>query len=174
MKAREVRNKVIKGLYKYMEIPVYRSDQVSPEEKAPYMVYSVISPYIKGNTLGHFEVVGLNGEAVEKRGEQAAMSLSFTACSQDREDDAGNFLSGEDEAMDLAEKAQGWFLHAGREWLSTDVVVDSVENVASRSVLLVDEEANRYGFDVLLKYVREDVRPVTTVRIGKSKGEGQN
>lgn len=172
MKARKVRNRIIKGLHEYMQIPVYRSDQVSPEADLPYIVYSVITPYTKGNTLGHYrcEADG-NGGTEEVRAEQAGMSLSFTACSQDRELGSGVFISGEDEAMDLAEKAQGWFLFVGRIFLSPEVVVESVENVAPRNTLVVDEEANRYGFDVLVRYIREDVRHVDTIKAVKSRGE---
>ena len=36
------------------------------------------------------------------------------------------------------------------------IVVEDVNNVQQRNVLMVDEEANRYGFDVLLRYVRDD------------------
>lgn len=172
MKAREVRNKIINGLHEHMQIPVYKSDQVSPEADLPYIVYSIITTYTKENTLGHYRVEDDGqGSAVEIRGEQAGMSISFTACSQDRKCADGERIFGEDEAMDLAEKAQGWFLLGGRAFLSPEVVVDSVENVVSRSTLVVDEEANRYGFDVLVKYIREDTRKVDAIRVVTSRGE---
>ena len=44
------------------------------------------------------------------------------------------------------------------------------ENVARRSVLMVDEEANRYGFDVLLRYIREDMMNTGAVKTVVSKG----
>lgn len=67
------------------------------------------------------------------------------------------YIQGEDEAMEIADKAQGWFLLSGREVLSmAGIVIEDVNNVQQRNVLMVDEEANRYGFDVLLRYVRDD------------------
>ncbi len=171
MKAVDVRDRVVSGLYQYLSIPVILANQVSPESELPYIVYSVTSPYIKGNTLGHFShSVDKKGNLIETRSEQAGMTISFTACSQNRVTDGGSRIWGEDEAMDLAERAQGWFLHAGRRYLSPDIVVDSVENAASRSVLMIDEEANRYGFDVLLRYIREDNVDVGAVRTVVSEG----
>lgn len=171
MKVVDVRNKVVSGLHRYMDIPVNLSDQVSPESKLPYIIYSVTCPYIPGNTLGHFSnKIDESGNLIQIRSEQAGMTMSFTICSQKRTEEDGSTVIGEDEAMELAERAQGWFLYAGRRFLSPDIVVDSVENVASRSVLLVDEEANRYGFDVLLKYIREDEMDAGAIKLVTSKG----
>lgn len=171
MKAADVRDRVVKGLHQYLEMPVILSDQISPESEMPYIVYSVTSPYIPGGTLGHYgNKIDVNGNLIQIRSEQAGMTMSFTACSQNRTEKDGSSIFGEDEAMSIAERAQGWFLHAGRGFLSPDVVVESVENVARRSVLMVDEEANRYGFDVLLRYIREDVMNAGSIKTVTSKG----
>lgn len=171
MKAVDVRDKVAIGLHQYLGIPVILADQVSPESEMPYIVYSVTCPYIPGKTLGHFDNKRDNdGNLIKIRYEQAGMTMSFTACSQNRTEEDGSTIFGEDESMDLAEKAQGWFLHAGRRFLSPDVVVESVENAAQRNVLMVDEEANRYGFDVLLRYIREDIMQAGTIKTVISEG----
>lgn len=172
MKAREVRNKIIKELYQYMQIPVYKSDQVAPEAELPYIIYSITSPYVRDSTLGHYAYgANENGQIVENRAERAGMTLSFTVCSQNRKLKNGDSVYGDDEAMDLAERAQGWLLFVGREILSPDIVVESVENVVGRSVLLVDEEANRYGFDVTVRYIREDERNIGFINQVSSEGE---
>ena len=74
--------------------------------------------------------------------------------------------------MELAEKAQGWFLFVGRAELSAaGIVVEDVNNVQPRNVLMVDEEANRYGFDVLVRYIREDRRVTGNVEEVIAKGK---
>lgn len=171
MNAVDVRNRIVKGLHEYLQVPVVLADQVSPESGLPYVVCSITAPYIPGNTLGHFGCKrSEDGNVIRVRKEQAGMTMSFTACSQNRDRDDGSHVFGEDEAMSLAEKAQGWFLHAGRRFLGSDIVVDSVENTASRSVLMIDEEANRYGFDVLVKYIREDTVDVGAIETVTAKG----
>lgn len=172
MNAVDVRNRIINGLHEYLQVPVILADQVSPESRIPYVIYSITAPYIPDNTLGHFGYKrDEDGNVIRVREEQAGMTISFTACSQNRNKDDGNSVFGEDEALSLAEKAQGWFLHAGRQFLGHDIVVDSVENAASRSVLMIDEEANRYGFDVLLKYIREDTADVGVIKTVTAKGK---
>ena len=71
---------------------------------------------------------------------------------------------GEDEALELAETALGWFLHVGYDRLSgLGVTVVDASNVQERSFLQVDEEARRYGFDVSIRYVRTDIRAIATI-----------
>ena len=50
-------------------------------------------------------------------------------------------------------------------------VID-VSAIQERSSLLVDEEARRYGFDVRIRYVKEDVREIGTIeQVATKKGE---
>ena len=104
-----------------------------------------------------------DGSVTETRAEQPTCTFSFTICSVDRKTSVG-FILGEDEALDLAEKAQGWFLHTGYEYISgKGLTVVDVANVQERSFLQVDEEARRYGFDVVIRYVRTDDRTIAGV-----------
>lgn len=157
MTPKEVRNVVTKQLEDYLGLRVYRSGQVAPEAELPYLIYSITSPYIAEPTMGHYDIEREANEAYLHRRERAGMSFSFTACSQSRYGEGGMYIQGEDEAMEIADKAQGWFLLSGRDELSmAGIVVEDVNNVQQRNVLMVYEEANRYGFDVLLRYVRDD------------------
>ena len=71
---------------------------------------------------------------------------------------------GDDEALELADRAQGFFLFAGRQLLADlGVVVVRVENTQSRSAFDTDETDRRYGFDVLFRYEREDKRAVPAI-----------
>ncbi len=171
MRAKEVRNIIIRQLTEYLSVEVYRAGQISPEAMPPYVVYSITSPYIPDATMGHMEAVRENNGTYLYRKERAGMSLSFTVCSWNRVAADGQYILGEDEAMELAERAQGWFLHVGRAGLSAGgIVVEDLNNVQQRNTLMVDEEANRYGFDVLVRYIREDRKEIGTVEEAITKG----
>ncbi|MGL5435878.1 MAG: phage neck terminator protein [Lachnospiraceae bacterium] len=164
MKFKDIRNGVIVAATAYMELPIILSDQVDAEMECPFILYSVVTPYVSANTTGHFRVERQGDTAVKIRREDPTCVISFTACSKNRMQD-GMQIFGEDEALDLAEKLQGWFLCAGlRALQGYTAVVESVSNVQSRSFLQVDEAARRWGFDVTIRYIRMDEREVGTVK----------
>ena len=75
-----------------------------------------------------------------------------------------NIGSAKGLALELADRAQGFFLFAGRQLLADlGVVVVRVENTQSRSAFDTDETDRRYGFDVLFRYEREDKRAVPAI-----------
>lgn len=166
MTQRELRNIIVKLLYNYLKAPagqhspkVVLSDQVMPEADYPYIYYQSIQqhipgPYNRGQTVN-------DGTITKYRSESAQASFSFTACSMNRTGPNGTKISGDDEALNLADRAQGFFLFTGRPQLAAaGVVVVSVENTQSRSAIDGDETDRRYGFDVLLRYERRDERAV--------------
>ena len=174
MTPKEVRNRIISRLETYVGLRVYRSGQVAPEAELPYLIYSIISPYIAEPTTGYYDVEREENEAYLHRTERAGMSFSFTACSQSR-DNEGTHIQGEDEAMEIADKAQGWFLLSGRKELSqAGIVVEDVNNVQQRNTLMVDKEANRYGFDVLIRYIRDDKTETGALEKVIVKGKEKN
>lgn len=178
MNATEVRDRLVKGLYQHFggRVPVYRSGQVSGEQTPPYVIYAVTGAGGRGGTMGHFAVCRKGDCAEEIRGEQRSMSLSFTACSQNREGEDGSRIFGEDEAQGIAEEAQGWFVHAGYDYLSrNNIVVSDVTEIQGRNVLMVDEELNRKGFDVICSYAAEDRRRISVVeKVSIKKKEDGN
>lgn len=175
MNATEVRDALVEGLYGYLGgIPVYRGGQARPEQGFPYVIYSVISTSRGGGTMGHYEAAGDGDGAEEIRREQASMSLSLTACSQNREDGTGGTIYGEDEAQGIAERAHGWFAHSGYDYfMGKGIVVSEVTEIQGRNTLLVDEEANRKGFDVICSYISEERRKVGAVsKASIKRGKG--
>lgn len=179
MKFLELRNKLIAGLSDYLKIPVVLADQVQPEQLFPYVIYSVTSSYIPEAGLGDYSEVTDGEQNIEIRSEQPSCSFSFTVCSMNRESLDGNGnpvqIFGEDEALELSEKTQGWFLHTGYNYISSmGVTVIDVTNVQNRSFLQVDEEARRYGFDVLLRYKRRDERQATIIETVNTRMEGDS
>lgn len=165
----EKRNALISALWSYLDCPVLLASQVQPEEEPPFIVYSVTADYIPDGSMGHYATGGGVGEdwLVEARVEQPSTTLSFTACSINRceeIDGAQVNILGADEALELATRAQGFFLHAGRDKIeAAGFVVVDITNATSRDTLEVDEMGRRFGFDVRLRYTRTDIAPVAQV-----------
>lgn len=163
------RNALISSLWEYMKRPVLLASQVQPEEEPPFIVYSVTADYIPDGSMGHYstEDGGEGDGLVEKRVEQPTTTLSFTACSINRceeIDGAQVHILGADEALELATRAQSFFLHAGRYKVeAAGFVVVEITNATSRDALEVDEMGRRFGFDVRLRYTRTDLAPVAQV-----------
>lgn len=163
MTIREVRNTVVRLLHEYLNRPVQLSDQASPEPQRedgstdyPYIIYTATAPYISRNVLGDHSQREEGDRVVDVSREDVTATYSFTACSMNRDED-GDHIFGDDEALDLAERAIGWFRHVGCLSLSlAGVVVVEVMNVGNRTILEIDEVARRYGFDVQLRFTRMD------------------
>ncbi|WP_306568988.1 LIC_12616 family protein [Faecalispora jeddahensis] len=176
----ERRNALVAALSTAVGCPVLLSDQVQPEAQPPYIVYSVTADYIPDAGLGDYTFretgSGEDTSLAEVRAEQPSCTISFSACSVNRWKQGTNgekaYIFGEDEAQELAARAQGFFIHTGEDVISSAgfVVVD-VSNAGSRSAIVIDEMARRYGFDVRLRYRRTDERDVGTVQKATPKGE---
>jgi len=86
---------------------------------------------------------------------------------------ADSWIFGEDEAITLTEKAQGFFLHHAYQTLSNKgIVINQVTNVSNRTALVVDETVRRYGFDVRVRYKRTDSRTDGTIGSVNTKRRG--
>lgn len=175
MTFRELRNRVAAGLSSYLRLPVSLSNQVDPEQPYPFVIYSVTTPYTPDSGLGeYYNQEQEDGSTIELRIEQPTASFSFTACSGNRKTEQG-YVLGDDEAMEVAEKAMAWFLHAGYDYISSSgITVVDVSNVQERSTLQVDEAARRYGFDVIIRYVRKDERIINTIQDVNILEKGDN
>ncbi len=151
MTTREMRDTIQAMLAAYLGVPVILDDQYAPEPEPPFVRYKVTVPYTSME-MGNYRVEPgeSEGEAIVVRETQAEASYSFTACSFDRPG-----VYGDDEAHDLAEKAQGWFEHVGRAALSAlGIVVIQVQNAGDRTMLSVVEVMRQYGFDVQFRFPR--------------------
>ncbi len=172
-----IRDALIKGLYRYLggDIPVYRSGQTSGELMFPYILYTVTAANGGGNTTGHYSVRKKGDGAEEIKEEQAFLTMSFTICSQNHTDALGNYIQGEDEAQEIAERAHGWFTHAGYDdFTKCGIVIADVTEVHGRNALMGNEEANRKGFDVICNYINgvsRDISVVDKVMAGREKDE---
>ena len=170
----QLRNHVISELTKYLGCTVKPSDKKDDVADLPYCYYSVLTPRTSNHYFGLKEVEQIGDEFIQKRSEPVEATMSFTFRSENHETDT-EFILGEDEAQELAEKAHSFFLlHAHN--ISTDVgdiVVRNVGNVVNRTSFLVEDSVCRYGFDVRFAYVRTDEEPTTIIEVGNGSGEFQ-
>ncbi len=160
----EVRNEVVLNLEKHIGCPVVPSEQIAHQSEFPYCYYSVLAPRISDHAFGLHEVVEKPDGFIAIRSEPVKATMSFTFCSQDHDVDGG-FVYGDDEALSLAEKGNGFFL-LNAHCLRTDrgdIVVHQVGAVSNRSGFVVVDTIRRYGFDVQLSYIRTDEMPTETI-----------
>lgn len=160
----QARDAIVSGLEAHIGCPVVLSDQIADKPEYPYCYYSVLVPRISNHSFGLDEVLKTGDSYLRTRSEPVAATMSFTFCSVNRETDDG-YIFGEDEALSLSEKANGFFLLDAHN-ISTeygDIVINNVGSSASRSGFLVEDTIRRYGFDVRLSYVRIDTKETTII-----------
>ena len=161
----EMRNAMVKKLWDYLGCPVVLADQVQPEATFPFVIYSVTAPYIPGNTMGDYTTLPDGEDSTVVRRVMPTATFSFTCCSMNRMGEGGTFVSGADEAYELADEAMGWFLHTGYMDVSAlGITVVEVGQVQDRTTLVIDEAARRFGFDVQIRYTREDTLNVPSIK----------
>ena len=138
----QARNAIVSGLEAHIGCPVNLSEQIADMPEYPYCYYRPLLV----------------------RSEQVSATMSFTFCSTNRETEDG-YIFGEDEALELAEKANGFFLLKAHNIQTEqgEVVIVNVGSVASRSSFFVEDTIRRYGFDIRFSYVRTDTMPATLV-----------
>lgn len=163
----KMRNVIARGLYEGTGRIAILANQLEHEPAPPYLYYQPVQPYIP---LGTSEII--YQEDAMLRTELVEATISIVACSYDREQDGG-MVYGDDEALELAEKAISWLLHGGVPWLMDQgVVVVEIGNVTDRTGIEVDEVARRYGFDLRLRYTRIDTRPSSNIAAGAVRQQG--
>lgn len=161
----QARNAIASGLEAHIGFPVSLSDQIADQPDYPYCYYSVLASRITNRAFGLREVLETGEDAYTlRRTEPAAATLSFTFCSQNRETEDG-YIFGEDEALELSEKAHGFFLLNGHNIHTEfgDIVISNVSSVGSRTGFVVEDAIRRYGFDVRFSYVRTDEKPTEII-----------
>lgn len=160
----QARNAIVAGLELHIGCPVNLSEQIADIPEFPYCYYSVLAPRIPEYSFGLQEIVDAPDGPLLVRSEQVSATMSFTFCSTNRETEDG-YIFGEDEALELAEKANGFFLLNAHNIQTEqgEVVIVNVGSVASRSSFFVEDTIRRYGFDIRFSYVRTDTMPATLV-----------
>ena len=160
----QARNAIVSWLEAHIGCPVNLSEQIADMPEYPYCYYSVLAPRIPEYSFGLQEIVDAPDGPLLVRSEQVSATMSFTFCSTNRETEDG-YIFGEDEALELAEKANGFFLLNAHNIQTEqgEVVIVNVGSVASRSSFFVEDTIRMYGFDIRFSYVRTDTMPATLV-----------
>lgn len=160
----EARDAIVSALEAHIGCPVVLSGQISDRPEYPYCYYSVLTPRASGHAFGLKEVVETEEGHMLRRSEPVSATMSFTFCSQNRETDGG-YIFGEDEAVSLVEKANGFFLLDGHSipMENGNAVISNVGSPADRSGFFVEDTVRRYGFDIRFSYVRADEKETTTI-----------
>lgn len=160
----QARNVIVAGLEAHIGCPVVLSDQIADQPDYPYSYYSVLTPRASDHAFGLMNVRETPEGPILTRTERVAATMSFTFCSMNRETEDG-YIYGEDEALELAEKANGFFL-LNAHCINTDegdVVISNVGSVVPRNGFLVEDTVRRYGFDIKFHYMRTDEAPTHTI-----------
>ena len=161
----QARDAIIAGLEAHIGCPVTLSEQIAEQPDYPYCYYSVLVPRAADHTFGLKEVLDTGFVFVNRRSEPVTATMSFTFCSMNRETEDG-YIFGEDEALALSEKANGFFLLNAHNIPTEygDVVINNVGSTASRSGFLVEDTVRRYGFDIRFSYIRTDEMVTATIK----------
>lgn len=169
----QARNAIIAGLEAHIGYPVNLSEQIAEIPEFPYCYYSVLTPRASNHSFGLPETVSIPGGYLHRRTEPVTATMSFTFCSMNRETDDGTFIFGEDEALELSEKAHGFFLLNAHNIPTEfgDIVINNVGSPANRTGFFVEDSIRRYGFDIRFSYIRTDEMETTTIlKPGNPKG----
>ena len=168
----QARNGIISALENYIGCPVNLSEQIENIPNFPYCYYSVLASRISNHSFGLREVIGTEEKTILMRSEPVMATMSFTFCSKNREND-NSYILGENEALELSEKAHGFFLLNAHS-ISTEygeIVINNLGIVSNRTNLFVEDYIRRYGFDIRFSYIRNDeIQTITVLNPGKPIG----
>ena len=166
----QARNAIVHGLEAHIGCPVILSEQIADRPDFPYCYYSVLVPRISDHAFGLQAVREASDGFILSRSESVSATMSFTFCSMNRETEDG-YIFGEDEVLDLSEKAHGFFLLNAHNIPTEygEIVIDNVGSARSRTGFVVEDTIRRYGFDVRFSYVRTDEKPTEIIEKVNSK-----
>lgn len=168
----QARDAIWERLQEHVGCRVVLADDIEEMPEVPYCYYSVLAPRITNHAFGLIEIEETPEGFIRRRSEPVSATMSFTFCSKNRDTPGGGYIFGEDEALELADKAHGFFLLNGHNIVTEhgDIVIQNIGGVTNRSGFLVTDTIRRYGFDIRFGYVRIDEMPTTTIQDAKTQG----
>lgn len=134
----KLRTIVVKGLKKYLNIPVVRGNQNAAPPDYPYLSYNVTTLESANNgTWGEYE------DNIDRIPVTQTWSITVQS-------------NKEDESISFAGKARDWLIHSGRIYLNdNDVIVQSVTDITNRDNMISIEYEYKNGFDVVFWLMNE-------------------
>lgn len=126
-------------------LTIIRADQTGELPDLPYATYKIISGR-KGAGRENIEHADYGNRLIEQRSQERNATISFNV-----------YGASHDNAYETAEALRKWFEFKGEESLEQlNVSIVSVEDVTNRSVFLVNAYDEKYGFDVIIRYLDND------------------
>ncbi len=166
----QARDAIVERLEQHLDCKdrIVLSDDIADMPDFPYCCYSTLAPRISTHAFGLVEIPKPENEEdglTRIRSEPVDATMSFTFCGKTRTV-KGRDICGDDEALDMAEKAYGFFLLNGHSIVTEngDIVIRNIGHVANRTGFHVTEPIRRYGFDVRFGYIRTDEMPTVTIK----------
>lgn len=163
MDYRKIRNTIVIGLQKHLNIPVVPIDDIGDKPKYPYASYKFITLKIpQGSHNIYKEVIPSDDDRFQydvehTRTEQPKMVISISTYSTD---DA--------ESYQLALDIESWFKFHGYSFLKENgIVVVNTSNIQDRTIQIVDNYEKRQGIDVTIRVM--DIQKCRTETIEEIK-----
>ena len=127
-----IRTVIVKGLKKYLNCPVIRSNQSAEPPPYPYVSYTITTLMSANNgTYGEYE------DGIDRK--SFTQTWSISALSNDNT-----------ESVMLAVKAREWLDRVGAVYLrDNNVIVQSIGSITNRDNILTVDYEYKNGFDVV-------------------------
>lgn len=126
---------------------IIRADQLGDVPEKPYATYKIVA-HRKGTGREDISHRDEQDALIEKRVEERNATISFNC-----------YGTTHDNAYEIAEKLRKWFVYGGSFYLEKiNVAVVSVTDVQNRTTFLIDSYDEKYGFDVIVRYLDIDER----------------
>lgn len=140
-----MRATVVKGLKKFLECPVIRSNQNAEPPAYPFISYTITMLQSENKGTWQEYEQGIDRQAVTQ-------TWSISALSDDN-----------NESVVLANKARAWLTRLGTSYLNEHkVIVQSAGNITNRDNILTSEYEYKNGFDVVF-WLYDEVENTTRI-----------
>lgn len=126
-------------------LTIIRADQLGKPPSLPYITYKVISDR-KGVGRENVEHIDGENQLIEQRSQERNATISFNV-----------YGTSHDNAFEVAKQLRKWFEWRGSLFFEEiNVALVEVSAVDNRSVFLIDAYDEKYGFDVIIRYIDSD------------------
>ncbi|OXS74914.1 hypothetical protein B1B04_08480 [Lysinibacillus sp. KCTC 33748] len=131
------------------DLTIIRADQPGDLPKLPYATYKVIGDR-KGVGQEDISYRDEPNVLIENRTEERNATISFNS-----------YGTTHDNSYEIAKKLRKWFAHGGSLYLEEiDVAIVDVSEVENRTTFLIDSYDEKWGFDVIIRYLDVDENEV--------------
>lgn len=124
---------------------IIRADQPGAVPSLPYATYKIISDR-KGTGREDVSYISKENALEETRIEERNTTISFNT-----------YGTTHDNSFEVATKLRKWFVLGGPLYLDElNVAIVSISEVQNRTTFLVDAYDEKWGFDVIIRYMDTD------------------